>query len=242
MTGPSDSFLSRRAVLAAIAVAAAVACGPFALHAVHAQPTVDSNQVQVGIETDLGTIWIALEPAKAPKAAAWFLDLVAARQFDGTRFVRSGYLAGQGARPRFVEGGMLSSFILGEAGPMPADAAQAGLPLLRDWETTTQSGLRHSRGSVGLARDITGDGAVIPDIVITLETVAELDAGGGVSPGNTGFPVIGYVVSGMDIVDRIVAGARDGKTPVPFLKGQILSQPVAMQRVFRFDAAAKPGP
>lgn len=190
----------------------------------------------IGIDTDLGLIRISVDQRKAPKLAAWFLALIESGQFNGTRFFRSGYLAGQGNRPRFLEGGMLSRFILGEAGTQPTTAAQAGLSTLHDWETTRQSGLRHTSGSVGFARDIAGDGSVIPDLVITLEDVAEFDEGGGFSPGNLGYPVVGHVVSGMEIVRQIAAGPREGRTYIKFLNGQILTQPVTLKRVFRFDA------
>jgi len=130
---------------------------------------------------------------------------------------------------------MLARFILGDAGTQPRTAAEAGLPLLRDWETTADSGLRHTRGSLGFARDILGDGSVAPDIFIALEDIPEFNFGSDYSPGKLGFPVAGRVVSGMDVVERIAAGPRSGKSYFAFLDGQILSNPVTLTRVARVD-------
>jgi peptidyl-prolyl cis-trans isomerase A (cyclophilin A) len=192
----------------------------------------------VEIQTTSGRIIIEVLSAQAPKVANWFLSLVDTGLYDGTKFFRSGHLAGQPARPRFLEGGPLASFLLGERDVKPATVAESGLPLLRAWETTTQSGLRHERGSVSLARDITGDGSAAPDLVISLETIAEMDAGGGYSPQNAGFPVIGRVVAGMELVDAIAAGPREGQSYVPFLNGQILSQPVMIEKAVRMPLMA----
>lgn len=242
MNEVSKDLASRRTVLSAMTAILTAACAPLRGQQNNVPPSRQASPIMVGIETDLGLIQISVEQAKAPKVAAWFLALVNSGKLNGTRFFRSGHLAGQVSRARFIEGGMLSSFLLGEAGTRPANAAQAGLPQLSDWETTKQSGMTHIRGSVGFARDITGSGAVIPDLVITVEDVPELDMGGGFSPGNLGFPVVGQVVSGMHIVDQIAAGSREGRTYVPMLAGQILTQPIAIQRVFRLDAEGEARP
>lgn len=233
--GVAPSF-SRRAVLAgAIAL--------FASSSASGTPLRDTSNadkspktVIIDLQTTAGNIQIEVYADRAPKVAKWFLKQVDAKALNGTKFFRAGHLQRQAPRPRFLEGGVLSPFILGENGQRPATAAEAGVPLLYDWETTQDSGLRHIRGSVSLARDVTGQGGALPDIVIALETIAELDSGGGFSPQNNGFPVFGQVVGGMDVVDAIVGQSRDGKTYVPLLDGQILSRPVQIQRVVRHHA------
>jgi len=192
----------------------------------------------VAIETTEGRIEMLIERDRVPKVAAWFFGLVATGSFDETQFFRVGHLAGQPDRPRFIEGGMLSPYILGQKGNQPRTAAEAGVPLLRDWETTADSGLRHTRGSVSFARDIFGDGSVAPDFVITMADLPEFDHGAANSPGRLGFPVIGYVVKGMDVVDRIGARPRDGRTYIRMLDGQLLSEPVALKRVRRIRRRA----
>lgn len=193
----------------------------------------DELAAHIAVVTNDGAIVIEVQSGLAPRVAAWVLELVDAKMFDGTKFFRAGYLRDQPPRPRFLEGGLLSPFLLGEEGRRMRTAADAGLPVLYDWERTDQSGLRHIRGAVSLARDISGQGGVLPDFVIALETVAELDAGGGYSPENTGFPVFGRVVAGMDLVDAIAGRSRGRATYVTFLNGQILDEPAQIQRVIR---------
>lgn len=192
--------------------------------------------VRVGIDTTLGSIEVDIEAALVPKVAAWFLGLVDRGAFDGTRFFRAGWVRGPSStpgKPRFIEGGMAAGVILGETGERAQSAAEAGLPLLRDWETTAVSGLRFTRGAFGFGRDIIGDGSVIPEMVIALEDVPEFDHGSAQSPGRLGFPVAGRVVAGMDVVDRIAARPLGGKTRFAVVEGQILSEPVVMRRVAR---------
>lgn len=207
-------------------------------------PVASANAPEANIElvTIEGTIGIEVQSRRAPKIAAWVLQLVEAGAFDGTKLFRSGFFQGQPPRPRFLEGGLLSPFLLGEDGRRLVTAADAGLPVLSDWERTDQSGLRHIRGAVSLARDISGDGGALPELVIALEAVPELDAGGGFSPQNTGFPAFGRVVSGMDIVDAIARRSRGGKTYVPFLNGQILDEPAVIQRITRTRSPDEAGP
>lgn len=228
--------LSRRGLLAG-AVLASAGCAAPILPDITGRADVPSSQAAVEIETNRGIIRIEVLTAQAPKVSAWFLGHVDAKAFDGTKFFRAGHLQGQPPRPRFLEGGILSAFLLGETDHKPLTAEQAGVPLLYDWETTEQSGLRHVRGSVSLARDITGKGGVVPDLFIALEPIAEMDAGGGFSPNNMGFPIFGRVTAGMDIVDEIAASARGGETYVPFLSGQILSDPVVIKRIVRVPEA-----
>lgn len=232
----ATSSISRRAILAGAVAISASACSSASRPRGTAAELRPANTELIELLTTAGSIRIEVYVERAPKVAAWFLSQVDAKSLDGTKFFRSGHLQGQPPRPRFLEGGALSPFLLGEKGQKPATAAAAGLPVLYDWETTAVSGLRHLRGSVSLARDITGQGGVLPDLVIALETVAEMDAGGGYSPQNTGFPVFGQVVSGMDNVDAIAGQPRAGKTYVPFLNGQILSEPVQIKRIIRLKA------
>lgn len=188
------------------------------------------------VETPRGSISIELNNAAAPKSVEWLLQIVDRGGFDGMAFYRVGQLSGtQGGGPQFVEGGVLAPFLLGETDRQPTTAVEAGVPTLRQWETTAESGLRHVRGSVSLGRDIVGDGAVLPELVILLEDVPAMDYGGGRSPGNLGFPVIGFVVSGMPLIDALQNEPRDRKTYIPFLSGQVLREPLRITRIRRGD-------
>lgn len=217
-----------RFALAALSIAALAGC---------ASVPAPKGQTMIAVETSEGAIRIAVDTARAPKMSGWFLALVDQGKFDGTSFYRVGHPTGIPSAPRLIEGGMLGHYILGHAGTKPATVAETGLPMLRDFDTTAQSGLRHVRGALSFALDLTGDGSAVPDMVIATDAIPENDAGGGNSPGNKGFPVIGHVVSGMDVVDRIAAQPRGGDTYVTFLKGQILTKPVTIHRVRRLRAS-----
>lgn len=197
------------------------------------EPDQTAKQVTIHVETSEGAISIVLNRAAAPKVVDWLLSIVDRGEFDGTAFYRVGHLAGEQVGPQFVEGGVLSPFLLGEVDRQPTTALEAGVPTLRDWETTAESGLRHRRGAVTLGRDIVGDGSVVPELVVLLKDVPGMDHGGGRSPGNLGFPVIGYVASGMPIIEGLQNQARDRQTYFPFLMGQILREPLRINRIRR---------
>ena len=181
----------------------------------------------VSIKTDRGLIVILLEEDRAPQSSDFVRGLVKAGRFDGTKFYRSSSVSGHNTPNQFVEGGLLSSFVLsGE----PTSFSATGLPTLKVLETTDQTGLRHKRGAVSLARDVMDTGAAIPDIVVYLSDAPEADAGGSYSPDGRGYPVFGQVLEGIEIFDQLATEDRTGETWVPILQGQILTQPLTIER------------
>jgi peptidyl-prolyl cis-trans isomerase A (cyclophilin A) len=189
--------------------------------------------VLVDIVTSEGTITIALDTEHALRTAGFVLGLVDSGRMDGTRVYRAGRLGGRTDAPRFIEGGLLDRFVLGEVATLPASPEQGGVPVLKQWETTRHSGLSHVRGTVSLARDLTGSGDALTDIVIFTADQTELDEGGSHGFDAKGFPAFGRVVAGIDVADRIVARAHNGKSAVPLLAGQVLSAPVRIERAVR---------
>lgn len=189
------------------------------------------------LQTSLGLIRFEVYPERTPLLASWFANLVSVGAFDGTKFYRAGHLAGDPPRPRFVEGGMLSPYLLGESPLKPATAEAAGIPTLEAWESTNISGLTHTRGSVSFARDITGRGYAVADLVMSLEPIPGLDAGGSASADQRGFPVFGRITAGLDIVEAIAAIPATRETYVPFLRGQILAQPIMIERLIEKQRA-----
>lgn len=179
---------------------------------------------EVVLQTTLGEIVIRVHEDRAPRTSAWVLDLVERGLFDGTRFYRAGILQGQ-AEPSLIEGGMLDRFVL-DTGAVPI--GESGLPRLADFETTEQSGLNHRTGTVSLARDLFESGDAIPDLVICLEDLPQLDAGGLDKPDARGFPAFGEVVAGLEVAQRILRMERLGDSKVDMLKGQVLTQPVVI--------------
>lgn len=185
----------------------------------------DSPEPEVELVTTLGSIVIRLFPQQAPGTSAWVLELVDQGSFDGTSFYRAGILGAQ-TQPSLVEGGMLDDFVMkGTAKTIQ----ETGLPVLQQFETTTQSGLKHQYGVVSLARDLLVTGDAIPDLVICIADLPELDEAGRTVPDTRGFPAFGQVISGMDIVEKIASGERNGPASFAALQGQILTEPVVIR-------------
>jgi peptidyl-prolyl cis-trans isomerase A (cyclophilin A) len=189
-------------------------------------PSSKADQNEIVLQTRLGRVIIALDEARAPETSRFVRGLVREGRFDGTSFYRAGAASGSIDRTGFVEGGLLDRFVMADAS---ASLAASGLPVLEALETTDLSGLRHVRGSVSLARDVLDTGVGIPDMVIYLEESPEADAGGAFSPDGRGYPVFGSVTEGLEIFDQLALMPRDGKTWVPFLEGQILSEPLTIE-------------
>lgn len=175
------------------------------------------------LQTDQGQIAIAMNKQRAPLTSQFVIDLTEAEQLDQRTFYRAGSGSGSTDPVELIEGGLLDQFVLSDA---PTTVAASGLPTLDVLETTDVTGLAHNRGSVSLARDVMDTGVVLPDMVIFLRDAPEYDAGGSLSPDGLGYPVFGEVVQGLEILDALALSGRDGETWVPFLKGQILSEPL----------------
>lgn len=183
----------------------------------------DGETVQVTFSTKVGDIVIDVYKETAPETSAYFLEFAERGAFNGKTVYRAGTLPGVPDEPKYIEGGMLSSFV---SNPEIRSMADTGLPMLDVLEHEHITGLKIERGSVFLGRNVLGNGEVIPDFVIALEPLPEFEYGGYISPDQKGFPVFATVIEGMEIVDAIARRPRDGETHFPFLKGQILTDPI----------------
>ena len=145
------------------------------------------------LETTQGTIVIKFHPAEAPKTVANFKKLVREKFYDGTYFHRviPGFMI-QGGDPNTKNADPNDDGMGGPGYTVPAEIKG-----------------RHLRGSVATAR--LGDGANPgrassgSQFFIDVAPQASLDAGG--------YTVFGEVISGMDVVDKIVALGADPSTP-----------------------------
>lgn len=190
-----------------------------------------ATPVEVVLETTLGEVVIELDMAKAPKAAGYWLGYVDRGQYDGATLYRSASPDGV-EPPQLVQGGVLLSALNSDE---PIVASDYGVEFLEAFETTEASALQHDVGAVSLARDLLETGHVIPELVVCLRAVPSMNYGARDVPDSRGFPVIGRVVSGMAVIEAASRQALDGPTTIPFLSGQILSEPVTIVRAYRLE-------
>lgn len=173
------------------------------------------------LETDFGTIEIELHSDAAPATVAYVAGMVGAGVYNGARFYRSATLGRENRQP-LIQGGPLASRVLGET------VHTSGVHMLDTVESTEQTGLAHTRGTVSLARDLGASNRVLPELFICLDDYPDLDAGGRDEPDTQGFPAFGTVVNGIDVVTQIAAMPTDGESTSPILAGQVLTTPVTI--------------
>jgi peptidyl-prolyl cis-trans isomerase A (cyclophilin A) len=149
---------------------------------------------RVLLATSLGDITVQLDPERAPKTVANFLDYVKSGHYDGTVFHR-----------------VMDGFMI-QGGGFTADMAQkptkAPIPL------EAKNGLKNERGTVAMARTAVPDSATSQFFINVVDN-PRLDYP---SPDGNGYAVFGRVVAGMDVVDKIrkvETGNKGGHQNVP---------------------------
>lgn len=195
----SPSAVSRRNALlgAAALLAGLVGFGTAAT----AAPATLNPQPSVALKTSLGTITVQLDPQKAPKTVANFLEYVRAGQYNGTVFHRviPGFMVqGGGYDARYQE--------KPTRGPIPLEA---------------RGGLSNATGTIAMARTSDPDSATSQFFINTANNT-NLDYP---SPDGNGYAVFGKVTSGMDVVRKIegvATGNRGSMANVP-------TQPVTIE-------------
>jgi len=144
---------------------------------------------RVVIATELGTIEVEVDEARAPVTAANFLRYVDAGLYDGTTFFRVVTLKNQPHNAVKIE--------VIQGGDVPADKCFG--PIAH--ETTAQTGLRHVDGAISMARD--KPGTATSSFFICVGDQPELDFGGRRNPDGQGFAAFGRVTAGMEVVRKI---------------------------------------
>lgn len=168
--------------------------------------------VRVRLETQAGPIVVAVDTRHAPITANNFLAYVDQHRFDGTTFYRA---ARRKSRPGtgLVQGGINHHI------------ANSLFPIAH--EPTSKTGLHNVDGTLSMARN--APGTAMGDFFIVVGDGRYLDA----RPNWPGYAAFGHVVSGMDVVKRILTaktypGGWDQNTI-----GQVLVQPVKILRATR---------
>jgi peptidyl-prolyl cis-trans isomerase A (cyclophilin A) len=145
---------------------------------------------RVELVTSLGNIEIQLDPQRAPKSVANFLQYVKDDFYAGTIFHR--------VIPGFmIQGG-------GFTADMKQKATRPPIPL------ESKNGLKNLRGTIAMARTSDPNSAT-SQFFINLVDNASLDYP---QPDGHGYAVFGQVIQGMDVVDRIAKVATDNAGPM----------------------------
>lgn len=135
---------------------------------------------RVRLDTDMGSITLELDAAKAPITVRNFVQYVRDGHYDGTVFHR-----------------VIPDFMI-QGGGFTANMAQK--PTREPIAIESRNGLRNVRGTVAMARTMVPDSATA-QFFINLKDNDFLDQAN--SRDGHGYAVFGRVVAGMDVVDRI---------------------------------------
>ena len=160
-----------------------------------AAPAADAQAApRVKLVTSMGDIVLELNPAKAPKTVANFLQYVQDKHYDGTVF------------HRVIDGFMV------QGGGFTADMAQK--PTRAPVALEAANGLKNDTYTVAMARTGNPDSATA-QFFINVKDNTMLNAP---KPDGHGYAVFGKVVEGKSVVDKIrtvPTGNKGGMQDVP---------------------------
>ena len=182
-----------------------------------------SGTVDVVLETSMGNIEIELNTEKAPQSAGSFLKILDAGLYDKTAFYRV-------VRPDNDNGDPAITVIQGGldlTAPLPDGVAD---PVSH--ESTQQTGLKHSDGTLSLARTEVGSASGAAFFICIGENPS-LDYGGKRNADGQGFAAFGKVTRGMEVVKQINALRETQDAGHPYLANQVLAKPMAIEKAYR---------
>jgi peptidyl-prolyl cis-trans isomerase A (cyclophilin A) len=171
-------------------LAAIVAAALLAAAVTIARPAAQ-GPVRVLVHTERGDILLEVDTEHAPHTAANFLRYVDAGHFDGGTFHRTVKMDNQPDSPVKIE------VIQAGVNPDRAKDGFAAIPI----ERTSATGLRHTDGTISMARG--QPDSATSGWFICINDQPSLDFGGARNPDGQGFAAFGRVVQGMDIVRTI---------------------------------------
>ena len=99
-------------------------------------------------------------------------------------------------------------------------------------ESTQQTGLKHSDGTLSLARTEVGSASGAAFFICIGENPS-LDYGGKRNADGQGFAAFGKVTRGMEVVKQINALRETQDAGNPYLANQVLAKPVAIEKAYR---------
>lgn len=150
----------------------------------------------IHMQTNYGTIILALDEPKAPKTVANFLTYVRDGFYDGTLFHR-----------------VIDNFMIQGGGFATGMNQKVGRPPI---ENEAKNGLRNARGAIAMARTSDPHSASSQFFINVVDN--DFLNYTGPTPSGWGYCVFGKVIDGMNVVDRIKGvptGSKLGHKDVP---------------------------
>ncbi len=152
----------------------------------------NSDTVEIEIKTVEGTVVAELYPKQAPESVKAFLAIVDQGLYKRSYFYRilsDENQPSNAPKAELIQGGLWSR-----------TKKRPELPRIPH-ETTQQTGLTHSAGTLSLAREEPGSAS--SEFFITLSDLPGFDFGGENNADGQGYAAFGRVISGMDIIRKI---------------------------------------
>jgi len=177
-----------------------------------------AQSIDIVMKTSLGEIEIELYSEKAPITVENFLRYLDGEFYNRSSFYRTVRFNNDNGNPKIevIQGGI--------------GQAQKPFPMIRH-ESTKVTGLSHVDGTISMSR-----GAIdtaTSDFFICIGDQIALDYGGIRNQDGQGFSAFGRVISGMDVVKKIHAMPSNKSADNDYVKGQMLDNPVVIERVER---------
>lgn len=152
----------------------------------------NSDTIEIEIQTVEGTIIAELYPKKAPESVKAFLAIVDQGLYQRSYFYRilsDENQPSNAPKAELIQGGLWSR-----------TKKRPELPRIPH-ETTQQTGLTHSAGTLSFARE--EPGSATSEFFITLSDLPGFDFGGENNADGQGYAAFGRVTRGMEIVRKI---------------------------------------
>ncbi len=183
-------------------LAAAILCS---LMAINCKTTYQNPHIIIA--SQFGDIELELYTLKAPKSVAAFNRYIDAGYYANCSFYRilstDNQITGSNAS-ELIQGGLWAN--------KNRPDTLAGIP----HETTQQTGLHHTNGTISLARE--APGTATTEFFICIGDQPGFDYGGENNPDGQGYAAFGKVVKGMDIVLKIYARPEENQFFDPPIK------------------------
>jgi peptidyl-prolyl cis-trans isomerase A (cyclophilin A) len=160
-----------------------------------------SNNPHITINTSLGDIEVELFPKQAPRTVAAFLSYIDSGFYTNSSFYRVVLLEGLSSANNvgLIQGGIYQT----------NDKLHPSVPGIVH-ESTKQTGLSHTNGTISLAR--TTPGSANTEFFICIGDQTQFDYGNENAGDTLGFAAFGRVVNGMEVVRRIQGQPKQGQS------------------------------